>query len=223
VFDSQEAHREKIDLEACVAVPKTENKLLLAFGSGSTESREWIMVVDWRDNGKRPTIKLHQADGLFAAMRDLKAFSGAGLNIEGAIFSDDHTLRLYQRGNISRESLPSVDATIDIDWDELQQYLHHDTTAVPQLNNIQAYDLGQVNDAKLNFSDAEKVGDAVLYSASAESGTSGENKGSALGVINKDGVRWCQLFDKDGSLFTGKIEGLSIDPKNHTRVWFVID
>lgn len=223
VFDTQEAHKEKIDLEACVAVPNSDNHLLLAFGSGSTNNREWIMVVDWQEKGEKPKIKLHHAHAFFQAMRDLKTFSGAGLNIEGAIFSDENTLRLYERGNMAKAGEESIDATIDIDWQELRAYLADENQPTPRLSNLQQYDLGETNGAALNFSDAEKVGDVVLYSASAESGTTGENKGSALGVIKDGKVRWCQLFNQDGSLFMGKIEGLSVDPKNPKRIWFVID
>lgn len=223
VFDDKKSKKEKIDLEACVAVPGTNNRLLVAFGSGSKESREWIMTVDWREEGDRPNIELHHADSLFNYMREQKEFCGAGLNIEGAIFPDNDTLRLYQRGNKSKKKLPSIDATADLDWSDVLAYLDHEETEPPKLHHIVQYDLGEANGAPLNFSDAEKVDEFVLYSASAESGTSGENKGSALGIIDGEQVRWCELEDENGEVFTGKIEGLSVDPKNPKRIWFVID
>lgn len=223
LFDDKKSKKEKIDLEACVAVPGTNNRLLVAFGSGSKESREWIMTVDWRNKDDKPKIELHHADSLFNYMREQKEFCGAGLNIEGAIFPDDDTLRLYQRGNKSKKKLPSVDATADLDWSDVLHYLDHEDEKPPKLSNIVQYDLGMTNGAQLNFSDAEKVGDVVLYSASAESGTSGINEGAAFGVINGETVRWCELYDKNDELFTGKIEGLYVEPANPNRIWFVID
>lgn len=223
IFDDKKSKKEKIDLEACVAVPGTNNRFLVAFGSGSKESREWIMTVDWRKEGNKPEIELHHADSLFNYMREQKEFCGAGLNIEGAIFPDNDTLRLYQRGNKSKKKLPSIDATADLDWSDVLYYLDHEDEKPPKIRNIVQYDLGKANGTQLNFSDAEKVGEFVLYSASAESGASGENEGSALGIIRGEKVRWCELYDEKGEIFTGKIEGLSVDPKNHNRIWFVID
>lgn len=214
---------EKLDLEACVSVPGTNNQLLVALGSGSKASREWIMLVDWRGQDELPRVELHHADAWFDYLREQTDFVGAGLNIEGAVFSDHNTLRLFQRGNFTADGLPSIDATADVQWPELLAYLQHETSQPPRLEQITHYSLGTVNNARLNFSDAEKVGDNILFSASAEAGTTGENAGSALGVIAGDSVRWCNVVDEDGQEFTGKIEGLSVDPSDNHRVWFVID
>lgn len=215
--------RDKLDLEACVSVPGTNNRLLVALGSGSKDNREWIMLVDWREEGDKPSVSLHHADSLFNYLREQKDFCGAGLNIEGAVFPDEDTLRIFQRGNFSSDELPSIDATADLDWSDVQAYLQDEQSQPPHITNIVQYDLGETNGARLNFSDAEKVGDRILFSASAEAGTTGENAGSALGIIDGEDVRWSQITDENGDVFTGKIEGLSVDPANPHHVWFVID
>lgn len=214
---------EKLDLEACVSVPGTDNQLMVALGSGSKDSREWIMLVDWRGQTDLPEINLYHADSWFDYLREQTDFVGAGLNIEGAVFSDHDTLRLFQRGNFTADNLPSIDATADVHWPDLLAYLQQQNNQPPRLQRIVQYSLGSVNGARLNFSDAEKVGDTILFSASAEAGTTGENAGSALGVIHGDTVRWSNVVDENGDEFIGKIEGLSVDPNNNHRVWFVID
>lgn len=215
--------KDKLDLEACVAVPGTDNRLLVALGSGSKDSREWIMLVDWREEGDQPQVSLHHADSLFNYLRAQKKFCGAGLNIEGAVFPDDDTLRLFQRGNFSADDAPSVDATADLDWSDVQAYLQDENREPPQMTNLVQYELGDINGARLNFSDAEKVGQAVIFSASAEAGATGENAGAALGIIDGEQVRWSEVLDENNDVFTAKIEGLSVDPANPHHVWFVID
>jgi hypothetical protein len=227
VFDMERGNiHHKLDLEACVSVPGTDNGLLIALGSGSSDGREWIMLVDWRDGQKAPAVHVHHARALFDAMRACHEFSGAGLNIEGAVFADDDTLRLFQRGNFRpRDGLEPVDATADLSWAALQAHLQDpEGNAPPALANIVRYELGELRGTRLTFSDAERVGQAVLFSASAEAaGPQGEVAGSVLGVIDGGGARWTELADEDGAPFEGKIEGLCLDPRDPYRVWFVVD
>jgi hypothetical protein len=89
------------------------------------------------------------------------------------------------------------------------------------------YDLGRLGAAKLGFTDAASApGGAVLYSASAEDSpdatADGDVVGSALGVI-ADGVRWAPLLDADGAPFTGKVEGVALEPGDPGRAWVVVD
>jgi hypothetical protein len=90
---------------------------------------------------------------------------------------------------------------------------------------VRTYDLGTLGGVRLTFSDAEHLGDGrVLFSASAEDRETGAIRGSVLGIIDEDGqARWTHLFDEEGQPFRGKIEGLTLDPNDRAKVYFVID
>lgn len=228
VFDHDHHNKEhKFDLEACVTVPGDGEALLVAFGSGSQPEREQIVVVRWPDQGQ-PEAQVFDGSLFYAGLRTLHDFSGSELNIEGAIYLGDDRLRLFQRGNgRPRGGLQPVDATGDLTWSALWAHLRDQTQAPPTLDNIVQYHLGALDDQPLNFSDAEAVGDVILYSASAEksdgSGKDGAIGGSVLGVIDERGARWTRLTTEDQSDFKEKIEGLSLGLGGRDRAYFVVD
>jgi len=160
-------------------------------------------------------------------MRDTKRFSGAGLNIEGALALDHDRVRLFQRGNAEPcEGNDAIDATADFSWAALCEHLSApDRHPPPALDDVRTYDLGSLGGVRLTFSDAEHLADGrVLFSASAEDGETGNVRGSVLGIIGKDGdARWTHLVDEHGQPFTGKIEGLTLDVVDRRKIYFVID
>jgi hypothetical protein len=228
IFDHDHANTEqKFDLEACVSIPGDREMLLVAFGSGSQSERERIVVIRWPDAGKPEATAFHGA-AFYAALRSQHDFSGSELNVEGAIYLGDDRVRLFERGNgAPHDGLEPVDATGDLSWSALWAHLQDPTQPPPQLDNIMQYQLGTLDDQPLNFSDAEAVGDVILYSASAEgsdgAGKDGAIGGSVLGVINPDGARWTRLTTEDSSNFKEKIEGLSIGLGNRYHAYFVVD
>ena len=232
---------DKYDLEACVTVPCAGGHELVGFSSGSRRGREWILrVSDTRPPGDSPAGQAAEAEGdsglsaafleaapFYDSMRANKAFSGAGLNIEGALTVEDDRIMLFQRGNARpSDGQPAIDATAEVSWAALCRHLS-DPQGVPPpvLENIRAYELGTIDDVRLTFSDAEYLGKGrILYSASAEDGETGRIAGSVLGVIDANGeARWAELIDADGSPFEGKIEGLTRDLQDACKVHFVID
>jgi hypothetical protein len=221
----EEAPKTALDLETCAPVPGSDGRQLLAFGSGSGESREWIVVVDWRTPTDPPRTILHEAPELFESLREIDGFAADPLNIEGAIFLDDDTLRVYHRGNPqgARDDEP-VDATVDLQWEELEMYLR-DTTRIPPPTprNVIRYDFGRLDDVRLTFSDAVVIGegDALLYTAAAED--TGGVTGSVLGLLDDDGARYTTIEDEDGAVFAEKVEGLRRHPTREGFIQFVID
>ncbi|MFB6098143.1 MAG: hypothetical protein ABEK84_03335, partial [Salinibacter sp.] len=221
VFDYDEGTgHHKLDLEACAVVPGTDERLLVAFGSGSAENREWIVTVDWRGDGAEPDTNLMEAPDFYRHLREQTDFSGSGLNVEGAIFVDEDRLRLFQRGNAEpTDALDPVDATGDLRWSALAAHLDvPDEHPPPELTDVVQYDLGTLHDVRLTFSDAVRYDGAVLFSASAEDETTGDVVGSVLGVIDETRARLAELFDEDGTPFEGKVEGLSVHPDHPDRV-----
>lgn len=227
VFDTQHAAREhKLDLEACAALPGED--LLVAFGSGSEPSREWVITVDWRGDDA-PTTTLYEAHRLFDRLRSEQEFAGSELNVEGAVFVDAEHIRLFQRGNGKpRGDLQPVDATADLDWAALMAHLERPEQAAPPApQNITQYCLGQIDGVRLTFSDAELVGDTIVFSASAEASDDSQHDGriagSVLGLIDAHGARWTRLVFDEGGTFDAKIEGLTLAADNPYRAFFVTD
>jgi hypothetical protein len=185
-----------------------------------------LRVREQKDSGKLKA-EFVPAPAFYAAMRENKAFSGAGLNIEGALAFDEDRVRVFQRGNAAPcDGLEPVDATADFSWAALCAHLSEpDRHEPPFLDNVRSYDLGTLDGVRLTFSDAEHLGDGrVLFSASAEDPDSGKIRGSVLGIIDKEGeARWTHLSDEEGRPFSGKIEGLTLDPNDKAKVYFVID
>ncbi len=229
VFDKDHADRgHKLDLEACATLPGADADLLVAFGSGSEPSREWVIIVDWQ-GADGPRTALYHAQALYDALRREHAFAGSELNVEGAVFIAADRIRLFQRGNGKpRGDLQPVDATGDLDWPALMAYLDMpDRVGPPPLSNVVQYRLGELDGVRLTFSDADLVGDVMLFSASAEdsgeAGRDGRIAGSVLGVIDKQGARWTRLIGADGGSFKAKIEGLSLAPDDPHHAYFVTD
>lgn len=228
VFD--EAHdnkRFKLDLEACLIVPGDEGERLVAFGSGSTSERDQIVVVSWM-GGQGPDIAVYEATAWYDALRETHDFSGSELNVEGAIFLPDDTIRLFQRGNgRPRDGRQPVNATGDLSWSALWAHLQDSRRPPPAPTNIVQFLLGDLDGVRLAFSDAVTHEAVVLFSASAEAseGSTGDARvaGSVLGVIAGDDVRWATLVDRNGQPFRGKIEGLSPASGSRWRVSFVVD
>lgn len=148
--------------------------------------------------------------------------------MEGAVYLGDDKIRLFQRGNgAPRDGLQPVDATCDLAWSALWTHLQQPSTPPPSPENIVQYRLGELHGQRLNFSDAEAVGDVILYSASAEAssetGKDGAIRGSVLGVIDATGARYTSLTTQDGRAFEEKIEGLTIGLGDPYHAYFVVD
>ncbi|HZV83621.1 MAG TPA: hypothetical protein VFF48_01430 [Brevundimonas sp.] len=218
---------DKYDLEACVTVTTGDRCELVGFSSGSRTEREWVLRVHEEGDAGKLEAEFVPAPAFYAAMRDEKSFSGAGLNIEGALTLDHDCIRVFQRGNADPcDGLEPIDSTADFSWADLCAHLSApDRHPPPAVGNIRSYDLGTLNGVRLTFSDAEHLGNGrVLFSASAEDPETGDISGSVLGIIEAEGeARWTHLTDEEGRPFEGKIEGLTIDPKDPAKVYFVID
>lgn len=228
VFSKKRGNQgDKYDLEACVTVSSGNRQELVGFSSGSRHEREWVLRVREDKDGGGLKAEFVPAPAFYAALRNYKPFSGAGLNIEGALALDNDRIRLFQRGNADPcDGLQPVDATADFSWAALCDHLQSpDKHRPPALENVRTYEIGTLDGVRLTFSDAEHLAEGrVLFSASAEDPESGKIRGSVLGIIEADGrARWARLADQNGKPFSGKIEGLTLDVNDPRKVYFVID
>jgi hypothetical protein len=204
----------KLDLEACCLLDDPRHaggRLLVAFGSGSTDRREQIVVVAGLETGPvdAAVVTLVDASALYAALRAERAFAGAELNVEGAarLRSDDgrEVVRLYARGNGAGNALGSAaSATCDLDAAALAAYLVGPAPApAPRPTRVVRYDLGAIGGdpaggasasgasagdevspgERLGFTDATRFGDAgaVLYVAAAEASVDVYEDGEVAG------------------------------------------
>lgn len=228
-FDDTRGNKaDKLDLEACVAVPHAGDTLLLALGSGSTSRRERVaLVTGWRD--ERPRVTVAHVPALYAALREARAFAGSELNVEGAVLVGER-LRLFGRGNGAAcgDARP-VNATCDLAWPALLAHLLDPAHAPPpRPSDIRRYTLGTLAGVALGFTDAARWRGHVLYSATAEDSPDavrdGRVTGSAIGVLDAAGqARWAPLTDGSGTPFTGKVEGLLAADGDAARLLVVVD
>lgn len=212
-FDDRRGNKShKLDLEGSVIVTSDSGEMLLAFGSGSTDRRRCIAMLDLLDESL-PDVALVHVPRLYETLRRAEAFAGSELNVEGAIKVGDQ-LRLFSRGNGAvRGELKPVNASCDLDWPALLAHLRDpDGSDPPQPTNIRQYELGALDGIPLTFTDVTCRRDSVFYSAAAEDSPDtvrdGRVPGSAIGIIDPTGARWTAFTEPSGSLFVAKVEGL---------------
>lgn len=227
-FDATRHNKsEKLDLEACIVVPIEEGvDRLIAFGSGSSSMREKVLVVDFTVD--ELDARLVEANGLYKEFRARTGFSGSELNIEGACIVGG-TVRFFQRGNggATDELLP-VDATCDVDLMQLLSYLDApESRAIPSIGDVHVYDLNQIENVRLTFTDATMKDETLYFLAAAEASPNAVDDGPVAGVVigiaNEDGVRFAPLVDADGAPFVLKAEGLVANPYREGEFFIVTD
>lgn len=231
-FDKRRGNKRwKLDLESCLCLPYPDGYVFVGFGSGSGEYRvrEQIVVADLRSDAP-PATSIFPAYDFYAQLRATPAFAGSELNIEGALLVDASTLRLFQRGNgMPVGSLAPVNATGDVDWHDLLNYLREPEDAPPPaLRNIIQYDLGQLGGCPLTFTGSALGPGGMLYIASAEDSPNtvddGPVAGSVLGLLEAAGqARWAPITEDGGALFLAKVEGAVGLPDDPTRLWITVD
>ena len=195
----------KPDLEGLTVLPPSEDHphgALLGLGSGSTPARDrgfvWGLAADGSLEGRVREIDLGP---LYSVVRE----QVEELNIEGAAVMGDQ-LWLLQRGN----SEAGTNVVVELALAGAMGSLMRDrAVAAPDLEGVRAYDLGELDGAKLTFSDASPLGDELLvFTASAETSKNtyedGAIRGSVVGTIDGGGeVRRLRTIDR-----AYKVEGV---------------
>ena len=181
--------KDKPDLEALTALPPFGNSAyggLLGLGSGSKKARGrgffWPFDPDGSLRGQPEEIDFRP---LYSRLRD----ELGAINIEGAsVFGE--RLWLFHRGNKGDAPNTVVELALEPLFESLAGDLVVDTE---ELLEIRAYDLGELADTPLCFSDASPLFDRlVVFTASAEvdseGAEDGEVRGSVVGTIDAEGV-----------------------------------
>lgn len=214
-FDDLRGNKKrKLDLEATLAL---DDGSVIAFGSGSSDLRERIVLVH------EGVVNVVEATALYAAMRAAREFSGSELNIEGAAL-DGEDVVFFQRGNGAGEA---VDATARVDAKSLFVYLRA-AGPCPALRDITQWDLGTTaSGVRLTFTDGARAANGLAFLACAEDCPDATRDGPVSGVcIGRldDGAEKCEIADvlgEDGAPLLDKAEGLAfVDSR---RAYVVID
>ena len=185
--DPEERKRHKPDLEVLTLLPPFPGRpfgALLGLGSGSTPERDrgftWDLEGDGSLRGKPSELDLEPV------FERLRAELG-GLNIEGATVMGD------QLWLLNRAAGGTPNAIAQLSMPEVVESLGGDRRIdAAELDDLHAYELGEIDGAALTFSDATPLGGGVLvFTASAERTTSsyddGEIAGSVIGLLDADG------------------------------------
>jgi hypothetical protein len=195
---------------------------LVAFGSGSTEARQQLVVLD-----PACEIRLVPASALYAGLRAETRFSGSELNVEGALVVGE-SLRLFQRGNgAPRDGLMPVNAIGNLSLAAFCDWLDG-AGAPPKLDDIVQVDLGAVDGTRFGFTDATLMADGrVAFVACAEDSPDvvrdGENLGARFGILDGDRVLVADVLDASGARSRLKIEGIEARPDDPACFDVVID
>lgn len=207
--------RHKPDLECCVAARVGAREVLLAFGSGSTDRRERVAVIERRAAAWES--RFVAAPALYAAMRGERRFSGGALNVEGVALVGDR-LWFFQRGNGGAHP-----ASAWVSFARFWAYLEGDDANGPVLEDVQPVALPAIEGVPLGFTDAAVDEDGeVVWLASAEASPDTYDDGVVVGsAIGVGGGRAALLCEADGAPFRGKAEGLALAGRG--RAWVAVD
>jgi hypothetical protein len=178
----------KPDLEALTVLPPFEGEpygMLLGLGSGSGPGRDrgfaWSLESDGALRGEPRLVDLAP---LYALLSDQIEH----LNVEGACVMGER-LWLLHRGNHADSSNAIAELSLPAVMESLRGDQRID---VHELEDLRAYELGELDGVELTFSDATPLGGELLvFTASAEEsggrGEDGEIRGSIVGTIDTSG------------------------------------
>lgn len=199
-------HRDKPDLEAVTTIPPFRFNpygALLAFGSGSGRTRDRAFAWSLDEHGALRGFP--RVVNLRPLYEFLEQHVAGDLNIEGLAVAGER-VALLQRGN----STGGKSQLIFLSLDEVMTSLTSDfAVEARELEEVHDFDLGQLDDVDLHFTDGDSLPDGrIVFSAAAEREGDGPGEGcagSVIGVIRSDGtLEQMERIDSE----TIKIEGV---------------
>lgn len=209
----------KMDLEAAVVLPDGR---VLAFGSGSAETRDNVVVVE-----AGAVVRVRRARGLYARLRRLCEAVGSELNIEGSVIQG-RRLRLFQRGNGARVTGRGSGSLIfDVDLDSFLRWLAG-RGPVPGVVDTLEVDLGSIEGVPFGFTDAAVTHDGrIAFIACAEESVDVRSDGPVLGCrfgwLDDASAQVADVIEPDGRATLLKLEGIEPRPGSSTVFDVVAD
>lgn len=189
--------KQKADFEA---ITEKDGKLFL-FGSGSTENRNKNFSFDVKNR----KIEENDLTGLYGRIKKQFSIPDDELNIEGALYADNHLL-LFQRGNgaNTKNGIVKIGHKLgEMDFTPIQ---------LPKIKHVET-----------SFTDAILVNDKIYFLASAEDTNStyedGEVLGSIIGIIDS---KTLQLEKTLQISEVHKFEGLTLFKSSEQEIEFLL-
>ena len=217
VFDDTLGNKaDKLDLEACVTLPDGR---LVAFGSGSTPTREQLVV--WSGQGLPSVI---EGRAFYAELRAATTEGDTRLNVEGAIVSGAR-LELFHRGNDVRGA--GLNAIAEVRCDQFVAWLDGGA-ASPRVMRVTMVDLGNLRGVPFGFTDAVALDDErVVVLACAEDSACAISDGAVLGcrvgLHFGDGLRMVDVCAANGERTLLKLEGIERRAGSSTEFDVAVD
>jgi hypothetical protein len=205
-LDHEQRKAVKPDLEVLALIPAAKKYpygALLALGSGSKETRRQGVIIAFDQNGELDEVDIIDLSLLYG---ELKKELGK-INIEGAVIVDKDII-LFQRGNKKNK----LNATIRFSLKQFYSYVFADNDKHTEKLKavITPYDLGNIQDVLLCFTDATQLPNgSIVFTAAAENTSDsyldGTCMGSVIGIIDSQGkLHSIKPIDK-----TIKLEGVA--------------
>ena len=207
-LDHEARKRNKPDFEALVRLPAFGDKpggALFALGSCSRRQRCSGVLLGLDERGQLTKARdLIDLGPLYEALGGRVGQLGIGLNIEGALILGDE-LVLLQRGNKGGTNA-RIRFRLGGALDAMRKGLR---LGIEAMIDVEEVDLGDIDGVPLCFSDGAALPDGrMAFAAIAEDTTDayldGPCKGSAVGMIGKDGR--LEKLEHIGTEY--KVEGL---------------
>jgi hypothetical protein len=193
---------------------------LWGLGSGSSPRRERVLHAS---SGEGAALVPWPA--FYQALREVPAFSGAELNVEGAARLG-RAVVVANRGNgAATPERPAVDALAWFAWADWVGAFA--AGAAPRLRRVTPLDLGAVEGVRWTVTDLAARRGALTLLASAEDSPNAVDDGPVVGVaigeVGPEAVRLRRLVGPDGEPWREKCEGLVWDRRDPDLAWIVTD
>lgn len=187
------------------AITEDDNHFFV-FGSGSTENRNKMVLVDKKTKAIAATVDL---TNLYLSMQSFAAIKPEDFNIEGVIY-DNGTWYFLQRGN-GKNGKNGIFTVVS-------QNLEYDFTMI-----YNEFKLPKIKGVRSSFTDAVLVGTTIYFLATAEDTqstyTDGEILGSLVGSINAKDMKISktQIITHDK-----KFEGITLFAQTDGQTEFLL-
>ena len=192
----------KTDFEAIV----NYNDLIYIFGSGSTENRTKMIVMNRTQKVVLRTVEL--AD-LYLTMQSFANINATDFNIEGVVY-DGESWYFFQRGNEGSGKNGIFTIKGNIESGEFSMLYNE-------------YKLPKIGGIESSFTDATLVADKIYFLAAAESTKNSYDDGKVLGsLIGRLDLRRMKVEKTKIITDTRKLEGIAVFENKQKEILFLI-
>lgn len=187
------------------AITKYQDTVYI-FGSGSTENRNTMVLVDIKT---KKVIKSINLGDLYLGMQSFGTISSEDFNLESAIYNGKNWY-LFNRGNGKTNKNVVFSITAKNLEDQLQMI-------------SKEYKLPKIKGIRTSFTDATLVDDKIYFLATAENTKSTYTDGEVLGsIVGRIDIETMKIDFTEKITDTHKFEGITLFKKSETELEFLL-